>query len=1135
MQMDVGIVCVLTDSELPAVLRAFGISPDHRADENVEGSRYWLVNIVSQAQRRKLRVVITAVGESGNPSASAATTSLIMKYQPGLVCLVGIAAGVQTQLALGDIVIASSVIGYEKEKLLPGDDRDLRPTHKEPPFAIRADLQHFIGRFPYDRLRAGVASQVAALSAASLPPLHLMPSEIHVVAKSIASGEKIFGDGSLADLARTYQDKRIVAGEMEGVGFAVAAERKRCAWIIVRGISDFGDPTSKDGRNKDRFHNFASITAAETTLLFLETQYSAAIPASHHNLDPSKRNRLHKVVSVTALCLIVSGIVWVWDYNRLKIGHFASVGTRWGVPEGVTPLDEKTWRRRQSHFRLEFRQNRVRRVLLVNSVGEFSEDDDTDVYAQEIFYRQDGTLQQITQRDAKRNVIMRETYGERRRGDEGIIQYVDFWAEHRDEPYAWSSQVGSLGVSDPRHLESVSEITAQQLNYDNVGHTVRILYLNTRRQPRSNAEGAFGAAFTYDGGSILPATVDLLGPQGTPAPGWNGRLRMTISRDTLADVSERRYFGADGKPVVGTPGCHQETFTQDEHGNMTEFACYGTDTEPTAFEHGYHRSTQSFDQEGNLVAWAHFGIDNKPTLDRDGVHACKRRFDNQGHPTEWAYYGLNGYPTLNNEGYHLGKRAFDANGNVIETSYFGTDGNPIIANNGRHRVQYRYDTHGNEIEEATFGIGRIPAQARHVVRRRYDAHSRLVRQTFFGVDGKPTSDANGVHCYAMVRDTQGNVIELAVFGVDGKPIMHDDGYHRLNASFDVSGNPVGRAFFGTDGAPLSINGYHRYTEAFDTLANTSETRFFDIDGHASVGVALVKDKFDTRGNLTETTYYDSRGKPTQSEDGYHRRRCTVDERGYATECAFYAPDDSPVMNRDGIHRVVMAGLNRYGISSDETYWGIGGEPVRDKTGVHRRVKSFDSKGDIVESASFGLDEQKPSSAMSAVETALQSLVEKKVEFTQSFTAKGSRTPVVESGTAIFGAPPLMRWDYVTPEIKMFIFDGKKAWLYVVRTHELTTTTVGEKLRENLPLLFLTDSAWLDANYRMSESRTGLERSVRLVSKTDTLSIAELIVVRNVDDNLLRRVDYVDRDGNRMVFALSGHHGMVVPKRFFTLE
>lgn len=289
---DVAIVTVLADCELRAALHAFGLADDAKPDAVEEGTRYWWTEVESAALGRTLSVVITVIGEAGTADASAATATLISDYRPTLVCLVGIAAGVAEKVSLGDVVIGRYVIGYEREKLLP-DRHEGTPVYKEPPYAVRGDSTTFIDSASTRLLNERIANHLTLLSAEVLPPEDVLPSTHKVdPLASIASGDKIFGDGSLADLATLYHNRKLIAGEMEGIGFAVAADRAGCLWLVFRGISDYGDPLSKDGRYKDKFHHVASASSAETCRLFLERQYSGggvqatALPASPFRRAP---------------------------------------------------------------------------------------------------------------------------------------------------------------------------------------------------------------------------------------------------------------------------------------------------------------------------------------------------------------------------------------------------------------------------------------------------------------------------------------------------------------------------------------------------------------------------------------------------------------------------------------------------------------------------------------------------------------------------------------------------------------------------------------------------------------------------------------------------------------------------------
>jgi hypothetical protein len=60
-----------------------------------------------------------------------------------------------------------------------------------------------------------------------------------------------------------------------------------------------------------------------------------------------KRRRRQRAIAGIAVLMFLLGSLWVWDYNRVKVGYFANTRTRWGAPEGVGALDAKTRRGRQ--------------------------------------------------------------------------------------------------------------------------------------------------------------------------------------------------------------------------------------------------------------------------------------------------------------------------------------------------------------------------------------------------------------------------------------------------------------------------------------------------------------------------------------------------------------------------------------------------------------------------------------------------------------------------------------------------------------------------------------------------------------------------------------------------------------------
>jgi len=72
--------------------------------------------------------------------------------------------------------------------------------------------------------------------------------------------------------------------------------------------------------------------------------------------------------------------------------------------------------------------------------------------------------------------------------------------------------------------------------------------------------------------------------------------------------------------------------------------------------------------------------------------------------------------------------------------------------------------------------------------------------------------------------------------------------------------------------------------------------------------------------------------------------------------------------------------------------------------------------------------------------------------------EGRLTTRVESGTAYFSRPGRMRWEYESPEEKLFLTDGKTTWFYVPADHTVSRISMKESSDWRTPLALLTGKA-----------------------------------------------------------------------------
>jgi outer membrane lipoprotein carrier protein len=73
-------------------------------------------------------------------------------------------------------------------------------------------------------------------------------------------------------------------------------------------------------------------------------------------------------------------------------------------------------------------------------------------------------------------------------------------------------------------------------------------------------------------------------------------------------------------------------------------------------------------------------------------------------------------------------------------------------------------------------------------------------------------------------------------------------------------------------------------------------------------------------------------------------------------------------------------------------------------------------------------------------------------------SEGQRQAKIESGTVYFRRPGQMRWEYDSPEKKLFLVDGKTTWFYVPYDHTVTKAPVKESSDWRTPLALLTGKA-----------------------------------------------------------------------------
>lgn len=81
----------------------------------------------------------------------------------------------------------------------------------------------------------------------------------------------------------------------------------------------------------------------------------------------------------------------------------------------------------------------------------------------------------------------------------------------------------------------------------------------------------------------------------------------------------------------------------------------------------------------------------------------------------------------------------------------------------------------------------------------------------------------------------------------------------------------------------------------------------------------------------------------------------------------------------------------------------------------------------------------------------------KAVFLERYT-DGNGGATAESGTVYFSQPGRMRWEYESPEQKLFLVDGTNAWFYVPADHTASRAKIAESSDWRTPLALLAGKA-----------------------------------------------------------------------------
>jgi hypothetical protein len=688
--------------------------------------------------------------------------------------------------------------------------------------------------------------------------------------------------------------------------------------------------------------------------------------------ERERHGRLVWGATAAALCLVLGGLgLFYWDRMRPSTAHYRQIVWRWGVPEGLGPIDDEKRRHLATNYSVTTQRStiwsspRVVEARRENSAGALrdlsSQRNDNDGRVHWVVrYREDGSVERIAGFDAT-DRFLRDDVLQREPSSGRLI--VTF--ERNNAPVAQIANqnmiIDPLNVVKNDPLDGRSEITRQELTFDSNGFVGELRFQDNWGTPRHDAEGSFGEHFTNSPEGLVLRTAEI-DAAGTEITLKNGVRAVEAVYNQDYNLARYTLTGIDERPIDG-PNLFAYYVRQfDRWGNDLSTTYYHPDGKVALTKDGYAAYVAPRDDRGFQTGLSYLGLDGKPTLDKKvGFASFKGVNDDRGNDIEVSFFGIDGTPTLLGYGCAIVRLAFDQRGNVIQQSFFGVDGKPTLIKDGYAEFRQAFDERGNRIERKYFGTDGDPTLSNEGIAKviyNYDARGNEIMRAFFDVAGKSVLMKNGYAGFRQAFDERGNRIEMDWFGTNGSPILNNEGFAKATFNYDAHGNETNRAYFGVDGKPaLGTDGYAEFRQAFDDRGNRIELDYFGTDGNPTVsneGLAKAIYSYDARGNEIKHAFFDVDGKPTQIKDGTAGFQQAFDDRGNRIEMDWFGTNGNPILNNEGVAKVIY-NYDPRGNEVGRAFFGVDGKSTLINAGYASYRQAFDERGNRIELDFFGAD------------------------------------------------------------------------------------------------------------------------------------------------------------------------------------
>ncbi len=147
------------------------------------------------------------------------------------------------------------------------------------------------------------------------------------------------------------------------------------------------------------------------------------------------------------------------------------------------------------------------------------------------------------------------------------------------------------------------------------------------------------------------------------------------------------------------------------------------------------------------------------------------------------------------------------------------------------------------------------------------------------------------------------------------------------------------------------------------------------------------------------------------------------------------------------------------------------------------------------------------------------------DFTHTYEGGVLRKKITERGHLEIKKPGRMRWEYTSPEQKLFVSDGVKVYSYIPADKQVIVSNVPPGDEATTPALFLTGKGDVTRDFVPSiadvpQGYPADSRALKLVPKTPQRDYDWLMLVVDPTTLMLRGLVTVDAEGGKSSFTFT---------------